>query len=377
VRHRWTLLVLAALALGLAGVGFSDVVAGEHVACTPAHTIADNGTELGVIPGECVTATDQTVTEPGATTTVHDTVTETVTTTVTAPPPPPPPPPPVSPTYDKTSDNGKTLFGNWPDSSTGDQLPGTFSLDGYQPQLVTDPAGSGRKVYALTTRDLPRYTGQGGNSQRADLSDWRNFQSFPIFTQGKEWWASYEAYFPSANVLSDSGVSLGHYVPMAGNWNWFVQFHNNNQVYVPGAVEIAMGVFTNSDRSNPRLFLDVKGGNADAPSTISFTRSPFVPMQYDHWYKIVFHFKFSHASDGLTELWVDGSKVMSLTAPNLFWHANTSVNDMLYPGEANYHSSSLQAGVHNTLNVVNLHRRWIVGPTAGSIGFSPDTGFTP
>jgi hypothetical protein len=301
--------------------------------------------------------------------TVTETVTVTTPTTIgttTAPPPPP-----VSPTYDKSSDNGKTLFGNWPDSSTGDQSPGSFLLDGYQPQLVNDPAGSGRRVYALTTRDLPRYTGQGGNSQRADLSDWRNFQNFPIFTQSKEWWASYEAYFPSTNVISDSGLSLGHYIPMAGNWNWFVQFHNNNSTYVPGAVEIAMGVFTNSDRSSPRLFLDVKGGNADAPSTISFTRSPFTPMEYDHWYKIVFHFKFSHASDGLTELWIDESKIMSLSAPNLFWKASTGVNDMLYPGEANYHSSSLQSGVHNTLNVVNLHRQWIVGPTAASVGFTP------
>jgi hypothetical protein len=98
MKRRWLFLPLLAL---LAAGGFVAstfaVGEGEHVACTPTHTILDNGNPLGEISGECVTATDQTVTGPTTTETVHDTVTQTVTVTVgttTAPPPPPPPPPP-------------------------------------------------------------------------------------------------------------------------------------------------------------------------------------------------------------------------------------------------------------------------------------------
>lgn len=90
---------LAAIVFIVGGLAAAAAVVGEHVACTPTHTIADNGTTLEVVGGDCVTATDQTVPGPTTTetTTIHDTTTQTVTVTTTvgtttAPSPPPPPP---------------------------------------------------------------------------------------------------------------------------------------------------------------------------------------------------------------------------------------------------------------------------------------------
>jgi hypothetical protein len=309
----------------------------------------------------------------------------------------------VSPTYNKTSDNGSSVLTNWPNTTQGDQA---FVSDGYQPQLVNDPGGSGRRVLALTTRNLSSYISQGGNSQRADSADWNHFQQFDIFTHGTEWWLLAEVYFPSVDVSSDGAVNLGHYIPMSGEWNWFYQWHYNSTIAIGGfPVELAMGIITtsSSDASNPKMFLDIRGGDVSGavsyrdPDIITNRYTARSNIVYDHWYRILWHVKMSHASDGYLQQWIDGvltidqmlatvvpapdgwtkfrlpssggyvSTTTEATQPNIYWRSATNYNDKLYPAVSNYHSSVTLGGT-NTNNVVVLSRDWLAGPTRASVG---------
>jgi hypothetical protein len=279
--------------------------------------------------------------------------------TVAASSSPPPPPPPSSLLYDKTPGNGLTLAQNWPNIENADPaLP---------PAYVSSPDGAGGQAMVLTAQGasdgMPKWS-------RQDTADWNNFQHDPTrISQGADTWERFEVFFPKTQV-----GAYYPFKPVPGDWNWFYQWHYNNTISVSGFhVEFAMGVHTDSSAANPAIFVMVKGGNVAgctsdtcAGITTSFTYLPPNSLLFDHWYDVVIHSIWSHGSDGRQTIWLDSQQVIDKQQPTLYWRANTGENDILYPAEDVYHGPA-----SSWPNSSTFFRRWWVGSSAASIGFTP------
>jgi hypothetical protein len=325
-------------------------------------------------------------------------------------------------TYNKDSYNGSTLLTNWPNSSLGSGTVGIVNPDGHGLQLINDLAGSGQRVVAMSTRNTSVYTGGGTSYQRSDLTDWNHFQHVPVVgqgpvTSGTDWWTSWELYYPSVDVSSDTAVNLGHFIPMAGNWNFHYQWHQDNVIQggspAYSQVNMVSGVYCDSpSRANQRLYFRFIGGNLDfATSNAGLVggggayteyKSPAADLQYDHWYRFVMHYKVSNGNDGGAAVWVDGTKVIDMfgssvvgpwtkqmlnssnvlvtktseqTQPTNFYRINSknsqgnlNGNGTQYPGVMNYHNYFLTGSTVNTSDVCVLAREWKAGTTSASVG---------
>jgi hypothetical protein len=331
--------------------------------------------------------------------------------------------PVATPVYDKSSDNGKTLLQNWPNAAQGDQNPGVFTNDGYQPQLVNDPAGSGRRVYAMTTRDTAVYSAGGSSFQRSDLTDYVNFQHLGTnpdwlsspFRTGQEWWFSWEIYHPLTDVLNDVSLNLGHYRPMAGQFNFNWQLHQDNVIQggspAYSQVPITLEVIADAAAANPKYALRFIGGNLDNATSNAnlvggggaFTRyeAPSNSLVYDAWRRFVMRLYIANGNDGYAQAWLDGTPVVDMlaatpvgwtklmlnasnnlitqsveatqptnmyrvTSPDSQGHTGTSGTQ--YPGVMNYHDFHITGSTENPNNVVTLHREWKAGRTRASVG---------
>jgi hypothetical protein len=372
VRHRHvTLLLLAALALGLAGVGFSDVVAGEHVACTPTHTIADNGNPLGEIPGECVTATDQTVTE---------TVTTTETVTVTAPPPPPPPPPPAFTTcggqygqpvcasgayFVRTMDSPETL------------IPPTYwdfnaLTAGATVSLTADPTDVGNPVFLSHVADSPSY---------ADYASiWQN-EAMTHAGQGEETWYSFRFYLPPG--FKACGYRQGQ--PNC-EFNWIHQpAHENSGT--PGQQtctaedtgSLSLGILDSNLYSTLRLRAQIYAGQQATSncqgSVGDEDLDAATPIVTGHWYDVVEHIRWNGDgskgnSPGLYELYLDGARVISQVTPTLYKHPNGSY-EFARSFYGYYRSSGDAFAVKTTWPADVYYDDVREGPSSVSVGFTP------
>jgi hypothetical protein len=354
------------------GPRFAGAAVGD--ATTPDRLFTGPSGEVITVPGQVYTPS---------------VVTETVTVTATAPTTTAPPPGAL---LDNKSADLNTLNLSWPN------IENAHSGDGFDPRIVTDYTTTGRKVYVLTT--TPQDTGVPSTAQRVDLADWNTYQHDPSkASQGLKRFYEAEVYFPSSGPL-------GSYRPTGGEWNWFYQWHYNNTISVSGwPVELAMGVATDSaTRANPRMFIDIRGGNVDGCSsyrcssvTTSRYTAPSNSLQLDHWYDLVFEINWSHGSDGYMKLWVDGMLKIDQTAsvpvpgwtpyrlpssggyvvktaeseqPNLYWRAGTNFTDMLYPAESNYHAAADPIGSVNWNSTI-LFRDWKSAASAADLGFTP------
>jgi hypothetical protein len=332
------------------------------------------------------------------------------------------------PTWDKGSESGNALFTDWQNSSDGDSGPGSFTDTTYQPCLVDDPDGSGRRCYALTTRDTAAYTAGGSSFQRVDFAEWTSFQHLGVrpnwqaspFRDGQDWWFSWEIRYPSADVINDSAINLGHYRPMAGQFNFYWQLHQDD--FIQGGtpsysqVPVVSEVIADAAAANPKLAMRFIGGNLDNATSGgagananlvggggAFTRyeAPSNSLLYDHWYRYVMHLYISNDDDGFAQVWLDGvpiidmlavtpvswtklmlnasnnliTQVSEATQPTNMYRVSsvdsqgfTDSSGTMYPGVMNYHDFFITSGVENTNNVVTLHRTWEAGKSLASVG---------
>jgi hypothetical protein len=324
------------------------------------------------------------------------------------------------PTWNKTSDNGQTLLQNWPESSLGSGTVGVVNPDGHGLQLVDGPGG--RRTYAMSTRNTSTYSGGGTSYQRSDLTNWTGFQHYPAVgqgpvTNGATWWCSWELYYPSVDVSSDTAVNLGHFVPMAGDWNFNYPWHQDNVIQggTPAYSQVNMvsGVYSDSpSRANPCLRFRFIGGNLDFATSnaglvsgggaYTVYQSVANDLQYDHWYRFVMQYKVSNGNDGGAQVWCDGIKVIDMfganvvtpwrkwmldssnnliaktteqTQPTNFYRINSvnsqgnkNGNGTQYPGVMNYHNYYLTGSTVNTADTCVMAREWKVGPSLVSVG---------
>ncbi len=190
--------------------------------------------------------------------------------------------------------------------------------------------------------------------------------------QGREAWYYWRVRFPS-----------GVYVPRAGSWNIRCGDDTSRalarrQPTVQPSPVPYFGVQADgtpsSPGTNPRLIFDFRSGHVNSDGT--GIENNFIvpehaaggavkPLQYDHWYDVVAHYKWAPNSTGAFEWYVDGAlqyRNLAITTmhifcdgtsyPYTFGEYNYQRDDGAWPSGADFKSMS-------------------IGPTAASVGFTP------
>jgi len=158
------------------------------------------------------------------------------------------------------------------------------------------------------------------------------------------------------------------YAPTTGQWNWLVNWHNDNHTASYGAVSTTLGIFTDypvvsgAIGQNPHLVLRLAGGSSASPIYDSSSCSmPTNSFRYDHWYDALFHFVWhTNASNGLAEWWLDGQQVCSLHFPTLFNNPDGTQSYNTF-GLYNYHLATPWSSEVDFDQVA-------LGPDRGSVG---------
>lgn len=162
-----------------------------------------------------------------------------------------------------------------------------------------------------------------------------NSDSVYLWEPGKFWnhqpyeiWIRTSVMFPSATTISSSGLSgEAPFAPTTGEWNWFLEFHNDSSPMPSCAKEfanISLDVKTDDPvqsgvigTKNPRIALRVLGGNDCSPNIV-WVDGP--PLQWDHWYELLLRIKWD-PSRGIVEWYLDDFSVpyySSRKIPTLF-----------------------------------------------------------
>jgi hypothetical protein len=176
--------------------------------------------------------------------------------------------------------------------------------------------------------------------------------------------------YPHAGWLDPNGRVLGQdtwyhvrlrfpsdYVPTAGDWNWLVEWHNDNLTSSYGAKSFALGLISNS--SGAHLWLRPAGGSSTSPTYDSI----IVPeqIQRDHWYDLTFHMIWhTSRSIGRYEFWVDGTPMASIYFPTLFTNPDGTSSYNTFDLQ-NYHAKASWTSEVDYDNVA-------IGPTRTSVG---------
>jgi len=169
----------------------------------------------------------------------------------------------------------------------------------------------------------------------AHASPAANSDSVYLWERGQYWnhqpyeiWLRTSLMFPSAAAISSSGSSgEAPFAPTTGEWNWFLEFHNDSNP-MPGCAKefanISLDVKTDDPvqsgvvgTKNVRLAMRIMGGNDCSPKIV-WVDGP--QLQWNHWYEMLLHIKWD-AKDGIVEWYVDNFKTAyysDLKIPTLF-----------------------------------------------------------
>jgi hypothetical protein len=165
----------------------------------------------------------------------------------------------------------------------------------------------GRKAVGMTVTSTA-HASPAANSDSVylwDRSQYWNYQPY-------EFWLRTSVMFPSAaTIQADGATGEAPFAPTTGEWNWFLEFHNDSSPLPPCAKEfanISLDVKTDDPpqngvvgTKNPRLALRIMGGN-DCTPEIVWVNGP--PLRWDHWFEMLLHIKWDPKC-GITEWYVD------------------------------------------------------------------------
>jgi hypothetical protein len=185
--------------------------------------------------------------------------------------------------------------------------------------------------------------------------DWNNIRH--------EIWLRTSVLFPSSGTISTDG-SPGEqpFKPTTGEWNWFLEFHNDSSPTPKCAKEfanVALTIKTDDPvqvgavgTKGARIALRIMGGYDCSPNIV-WVNGP--SLQWDHWYEMLLHIKWD-PKKGLCEWYVE-----NLDAP---YYSNRSL-PTLYTRPKGYVNTSY---TNLTLPNYRLHATWnstiYVGPLA-------------
>jgi len=215
-----------------------------------------------------------------------------------------------------TKASGNTVFLNR-DLSTGDLSQWTHRDFGLGTDKGENTGGAGhlwyhanvagRKAVGLTVTPTA-HASPAANSDSVYLWDGSQYWD----QQPYEIWLRTSVLFPSEATISSGGLNgESPFAPTTGEWNWFLEFHNDGNPLPACAKEFANvsldaktdGAVQNGvvGTDNARLALRIMGGNDCAPNIV-WVDGP--PLQWDHWYEILLHIKWDPRR-GIVEWYVD------------------------------------------------------------------------
>ena len=157
-----------------------------------------------------------------------------------------------------------------------------------------------------------------GRAERADLSlssretDCRN---------GSDQWWSHSILFPDQYAHP---VATGQ-----DSWPWGVVFdfhHTGNSGQANFQIEVA------EQPSQLRFALSSGDEVSDGSPRSGTRRYPIGPLVKNHWYRFVYHVKWSDRGDGIFEAWADGVQKINYRGPTLY------AGQQCYLKLANYHT---------------------------------------
>ncbi len=143
-----------------------------------------------------------------------------------------------------------------------------------------------------------------------------------------EIWLRTSVMFPSAKTIAAVGAKGEQFFqPTTGEWNWFLEFHNDSN-RVPGCAHeranISLDVKTEGPvlsgvvgKRNVRLAVRIMGGDDCNPNTV-WVNGP--RLMLDHWYDILLHVKWD-PSNGIFEWYIDNNSkayYSNLNIPTLY-----------------------------------------------------------
>lgn len=224
----------------------------------------------------------------------------------------------------------------------------------------------GRRAVGMTVTPTA-HASPAANSDSVYLWDRAQFWNYAPY----EIWLRTSVLFPSAATITAAGLTGEQpFQPTTGEWNWFLEFHNDSSPQPACAKEFAnvsLSVKTNDPpqtgivgAKNVRIALRVMGGNDCSPNIV-WVDGP--PLQWDHWYEMLLHVKW-HPNRGTVEWYLDNFKTP--------YYSNRKI-PTLFTRPPGYVSPS-----YTTLTVPNyrLHAPWnstiylgplVVGSTKSSV----------
>ncbi|HLB89400.1 MAG TPA: hypothetical protein VJK29_17230 [Terriglobales bacterium] len=154
-----------------------------------------------------------------------------------------------------------------------------------------------------------------------DPTQYWNYQPYEI-------WLRTSIMFPSPATISTNGKKgEAPFAPTTGEWNWFLEFHddsnakpNCSQEYANLAFDVKTDDLVQSDvvgTTHVRMAVRIMGGDDCAPSIV-WVDGP--PLQWDHWYEMLLHIKWD-PSGGIFEWYLDNFSTpyySNLNIPTLF-----------------------------------------------------------
>lgn len=154
--------------------------------------------------------------------------------------------------------------------------------------------------------------------------------------QPYEIWLRTSIMFPSAATLSTTAANGEQpFQPTTGQWNWFLELHNDSNPVPPCSQEygnVAFDVKTDDivqsgvvGTQNVRMAVRIMGGDTCAPNAL-WIDGP--PLQWDHWYEMLVHVKFD-PNNGIFEWYLDNFSTpyySNLNIPTLYSRPSGYVN---------------------------------------------------
>jgi len=214
----------------------------------------------------------------------------------------------------------------------------------------------GRNAVGMTATPTA-HASPAGNSDSVYLWDPSHYWNYKPY----EIWLRTSVMFPSAATISTVGAKGEQpFQPTTGDWNWFLEFHNDSSPLPSCAKEYANVAFDvkTDDRvqsgvvgtQNVRMAVRIMGGDDCAPNMV-WVNGP--PLVWDHWYEMLLRIKWD-PRDGIFEWYLDNF--------NTPYYSNLRI-PTLYTRPAGYVSPS-----YTSLTLTNY--RWHA-PWAATIYFGP------
>lgn len=224
----------------------------------------------------------------------------------------------------------------------------------------------GRRAAGMTATPTAQAS-PAANSDSVYLWDPTEYWNYAPY----EIWLRTSVMFPSTATIPAAGAEGEQpFQPTTGEWNWFLEFHNDSNA-VPNCAQekanIAMDVKTDDPvqsgvvgAMNVRIAARIMGGDDCAPNIVWVNGPPLVA---DHWYEMLLHIKWE-ASGGIFEWYLDNLKTP--------YYSNRNI-PTLYTRPAGYVNPS-----YTSLTATNyrMHAPWkstiylgpvVVGSTASSV----------